>query len=120
MLESRLLDHERLDAYRVALELDALVVRIAAGMGRGYAGLRDQMLRASESTVLNLAESVGREGADRANRVRISKASLFELDAALTLARNRGVCPQPLRDEARALTVRLAGMLYRLQARARG
>ncbi len=67
MLESQLLDHERLDAYRVALELEALVVRIAAGMGRRHAGLRDQ------------------------NRVRISKAqSLRDEARALLQARARG------------------------------
>jgi len=111
---SSVLDHEKLDAYRVAVELDKLVVRICRGLGRGHAWLRDQAERASGSTALNLTEAVARRGADRAQRYRIARGSLLECDAALTLIEHRALCAPALREQARVLTVRLSAMLYRL------
>ena len=88
------LDHERLDAYRVAVALDAIVVKVARQAGRGHAWLCDQAQRASGSAVLNLAEAVGREHADRARALRIARGSLLETDAALTLLAHRGACAE--------------------------
>jgi len=110
------LDHERLDAYRVAVALDRIVADAAKRAGRGHAWLCDQALRASGSAVLNLSEAVGREGADRARHLRIARGSLLETDAALTLLANRGACTEASRREAYALTVRLAAMLQRFIA----
>jgi four helix bundle protein len=112
------LDPERLDAYRVAVELDALVVRIARGAGRGHGWLCDQVLRASGSTVLNLAEAVGRQGADRARCLRIARGSAFETDAALELLLHRGATSVELRAQARELVRRVVAMLTRLHAAA--
>ena len=108
----RQLDHERLHAYQVALELDAVVVEVARRSGRGNAWLRDQALRASGGVVLQIAEAVGREGADRAQRIRIARGSLLESDATLTLFANRGLCAPEARAQAYALTTRLAPMLH--------
>lgn len=85
------LDHERLDAYTAAVALDALVVALTRSASRGHAWLADQAQRASASVVLNLAEALGREGADRARMLRIAKGSALELDAALTLLAQRGL-----------------------------
>ncbi len=116
----RPLDHERLDAYRVAVALDALVVRVARAAPRGHGWLADQAQRASGSAVLNLAEAVGREGADRARCLRISRGSALELDAALTLLEQRGACPSAVRAQARELSERLVAMLTRLVQLAAG
>jgi four helix bundle protein len=113
------LDHERLDAYRVALELDRLVVQICERAGRGFSWLCDQAQRASGSSALNLAEAVGRQGADRAQRYRIARGSALEVGAALSLLGHRRACSPELRGQARALTVRLVSMLTRLVALAR-
>jgi four helix bundle protein len=115
---SPLLDHERLDAYRVAVALDDIVVTIARRAPRGHAWLAQQAQEASGSAVLNLAEAVGRQGADRTQRFRYSRSSALEVDAALTLLCHRGACVQDLRATARDLTVRLVCMLTRLMARA--
>jgi four helix bundle protein len=117
---TRPLDHERLDAYRVAVALDALVVHVARAAPRGHGWLADQAQRASGSAVLNLAEAVGREGADRARCLRISRGSALELDAALTLLEQRGACASAARVESRALCERLVAMLTRLVQRAAG
>jgi len=63
-------EHERLDVYRVALEFQQLVPRLIPR--RGYAGLRDQLDRASASVLLNLAEGCGHSS-------RASKASFYTI-----------------------------------------
>jgi four helix bundle protein len=112
------LDHERLDAYRVAVELDELVARLARQGSRGQAWLFDQAQRASGSAVLNLAEAIGRDGADRARCLKISRGSALEVDAAMTLLEHRGLCPSTIRGRARQLVGRLAAMLTKMMNRA--
>ena len=112
------LDHERLDAYTVAVALDGAVVAIARKAGRGHGWLCDQASRASASVVLNLAEALGREGLDRARALRIARGSALELDAALTLMLHRGACRAEARNAAKGLTVRVVAMLTALRNRA--
>ena len=112
------LQHERLDAFSVAVELDGAVVAIAHRAGRGHAWIADQAMRASASVVLNLAEALGREGADRARALRIARGAARELDAALTLMVHRGACRAAERQAAKALTVRVVAMLTALRNRA--
>ena len=112
------LQHERLDAYAVAVELDGAVVALVRKAGRGHAWLGDQVMRASASVVLNLAEALGREGTDRARALRIARGSALELDAALTLMLHRGACRGVERKAAKGLTVRVVAMLTALRNRA--
>ena len=112
------LQHERLDVFAVAVELDGAVVAIAHKSGRGHAWIADQAMRASASVVLNLAEALGREGADRARALRIARGSALELDAALTLMRVRSACREAKRSAAKGLTVRVVAMLTALRNRA--
>ncbi len=105
------LDHERLIAYQVGVALDEVVARIVKAAPRGHGWICDQLQEACGSAVLNIAESVGRKGADRANRVRIPRGSLLETDAAVTLLVHRGACSPALRDEAHRHALRLAPLL---------
>jgi four helix bundle protein len=107
------LDHERLDVYRAAVELDALVCKVCRAAPRGHASVSDQALRASASVVLNIAEGNGREGLDRARCLRIARGSATELDAALTLMMQRGSLDLASRSHARQLCVRVVSMLVR-------
>ncbi|MCI0341599.1 MAG: four helix bundle protein [Planctomycetales bacterium] len=115
-----LLDHERLDAYRVSDQLDVEVVAIARRVPRGHAGLADQAQRASASANLNLVEAMGRTGADRARVLRIARGEAFEVDAALTRLQRRGACDAASRARARELNVRLVQMLVGLIVVAEG
>ena len=112
------LQHERLDTYAIAVQLDGAVVGIAHKAGRGHAWIADQAMRASASVVLNLAEALGREGADRARALRIARGSALELDAALTLMLHRGACRGAERMAAKGLTVRVVALLTALRNRA--
>ncbi len=115
-----LLDHERLDAYRVADRLDVEVVAVARRAPRGHAWLADQAQRASGSICLNLVEAMGRRGADRAHFLRIAKGSALEVDAAVHRLLRRGACDAASRDRVRGLTVRVVQMLAKLIAVAEG
>ena len=59
-------DHERLDAYKLALEWLEIAERIAVSLPRGRGPLADQLRRASSGIPLTIAEGVPRRGADRA------------------------------------------------------
>jgi four helix bundle protein len=80
------LDHERLDAYRLAVEVARWCARQSFPAVRRH--LRDQLVRAADSMVLNLAEGGGLErGCDGArHHFRIALGSAAEAAAVLDLA----------------------------------
>ena len=111
-----LLDFEKLDAYRVALEFQSLASQLVPK--RGCAELRDQLDRASISIVLNIAEGCGRRSpADKARFYSMARGSATECAAIIDLLAARGVIEDRLRQRARALLVRVVQMLTRLVAR---
>ena len=79
------LDHEQLDVYQVALGVARWAAVQAIPVQRKH--LRDQLVRAADSVVLNLAEGCGREpGSDaRRNHYRIARGSAAEVSAVLDL-----------------------------------
>ncbi|MCI0340602.1 MAG: four helix bundle protein [Planctomycetales bacterium] len=114
------LPHERLDAWRVALELDREVVALLLGVPRGHAWLADQSARAAGSAVLNLAEAMGRRGADRARTLRIAAGSVLEVAAANELLGHRRAGAEPARARVRSLCGRLSALIAGLIRRAEG
>ena len=79
-----LLPNERLIADRLALDFHAQVVTLARA--RGLATLRDQLLRAADSIVLNIAEGASRQSpADKRRFYAIARGSVGEVGAALDL-----------------------------------
>ena len=104
---------ERLDVYRVALDFHRSIVPLK--YARGIADLRDQLLRASESVVLNIAEGAGRFGADDKRRFyRFASGSAMECAGVLELLRNRGTLSEAGYQAHRALLIRVIQMLSRL------
>lgn len=77
-------DHERLDAYKLAVEVARAVA--TAHFSRGDADLRDQAVRSSRSVVLNIAEGRARGGGAARHHYRIALGSAAETCAALDLA----------------------------------
>jgi four helix bundle protein len=80
-----LLDAEKLDVYRIALEFQAFAVQLVAK--RSHAELRDQLDRASISIVLNIAEGCGRRSpADKGRFYAMARGSASECAAIVDLA----------------------------------
>lgn len=107
------LDAERLDVFRVAVDFQG----IAAGFAQACdAVLRDQLLRASVSICLNLAEGAGRRSRREKRRFySIARGSAMECGAILHLLKAK--VDAEAWAEARGLVIRIVQMLSRLEAR---
>jgi four helix bundle protein len=104
-----LLDFERLDVYRVALEFQALATSIALPPGRRE--LRDQLDRAALSIVLNTAEGAGRSSAaDKGRFFAMARGSAMECAAVLDVLRATGLAPRLVCVRGRSLLVRVVQM----------
>jgi four helix bundle protein len=110
------LEFQRFDVYRVALEFQALVPQLVPR--RGYASLRDQLDRASASILLNVAEGCGRFArADKAQFYLIARGSAMECAAALDVLLSRDLLAPAAHRYAHALLVRVTQMLTKLVQR---
>jgi four helix bundle protein len=111
------LDFQKLDCYRVALELNALVSRFVS---RGHRELRDQLNRAALSIPLNIAEATGRRSlVDRARFLSIARGSAMECAAIVDVLVSTGLASLGACREARVLLVRIVRMVTKLEARRR-
>jgi four helix bundle protein len=109
------IDHERLDVYKVALEFLTFANRAAQGIPRGFAYLSDQLLRASTSIVLNIAEGAGKQSrADKRRYYLTARGSAGEcagvLDAMLHLEMLRSADF----EEQKERLARIVAMLIKL------
>ena len=107
--------HERLLAYRTALEFYRLATTIRRGLPRGLGPLGDQLSRAAQSVCLNLAE--GAASRSRAVKMRswdIAAGSACECAAALDVVdvedgAAAGLIAQA-RDRLRLTTLLITGL----------
>jgi four helix bundle protein len=78
--------------------------------GRG--NLREQLLKATTSISLNLAEGAGRFApADKAHFYRISRGSVFECAACLDAAVDFEFIPQRVADEGKKFLAQISNLL---------
>jgi len=85
-----MLSFQRLDVYQRAIEFLALVCDVVNDVPRGNADRADQLTRAAESVVRNIAEGAGRwSNADSANRYKIARGEAMECAASLDVLRLR-------------------------------
>ena len=110
-----MLDHERLDVYKCALCFAKLSFQMLEALPRGHAQLADQLRRATMSIPLNIAEASGKTSrADRARYHAIARGSAMECGAIVDLLRLLALAPAEKLDEAKALLVRVVGMLTKM------
>ena len=77
-----MLDYEKLDVYRCAIEHLTFVFRSLPKIPRGYSVVVDQWRRAAMSVPLNIAEAVGKTSdAERRNRYAIARGEAMECGA---------------------------------------
>jgi four helix bundle protein len=80
-------DHEKLDVYRLALEVARWFPTVT--VPRGRASLKEQGCRAADSVVLNIAEGRARSARAGKNHFRIALGSAAEMSAVLDLVQSR-------------------------------
>ena len=108
-------DHEKLDVYRMAVEYADAADDIAMHLKPGNAHIRDQLRRASDSAINNIAEGAGEfQPAEKARFYRIALRSCTESAATLHTCQRRQLADLTKVEHARALLKRVVEMLTRL------
>ena len=114
--EPQTFSHERLDAYRVAMEFLGVAHDISRQLPRTKGQLGDQLSRAGEGIVLRIAEGAGAEwrSAEQKRYFRSARGSAMECAAVLDICRTRAVGTQEQLETGRRQLLRLVRMLTRL------
>ena len=87
-----MLSFQRLDVYQRAIEFLTLVGDIASELPKGHSERSDQLVRAAESVVRNIAEGAGRwSEADSAKHYKIARGEAMECAASLDVMKLRRV-----------------------------
>ena len=101
-------------AYQVTLDAIRLLPPIVAAIKRHNPDLADQLMRAGQNTLLNLAEARRRTGKDRRNRDRIYAGEAAECVAALDVALAWSLADAAACQEARRLFDRSLGLTWKM------
>jgi four helix bundle protein len=109
-----MLDYERLDVYRAAIQFTEAAFRLIELLPKGNATLADQLRRAAISTPLNIAEATGKAASERGHYHRIARGSAMECGAIIDVLRIMRVAPDDQLDRAKELLVRVVSMLSRM------
>jgi four helix bundle protein len=111
----RFLDHERLEVYQVARELNREVARILGELPRGCSESAENLARATRSITRNIAEGGGRwSSADKANFYHIARGSAAECAASLDELVDFGFVSAERVAHAKMLSWRVVSMLVGL------
>ena len=108
-------DHEKLDAYQVAIELILLIDTIIPHFPRGRAYLIDQLQRAGASVPLNIAEGAGEySGQEKVRFYRMAKRSATECASIFDISRRLKLIEPMQYEKGRELLLRLVSMLTKM------
>jgi four helix bundle protein len=106
--------HEQLDVYRAAIEYVGWAYRLCNGL-KGHRNAKDQLLRASQSIPLNIAEGNGKEtGGDRRRYFEIARGSAMECAAVQDVLEVCGALSPRDNADAKRLLDRIVAMLTKL------
>jgi four helix bundle protein len=100
-----MLSFQRLEVYQRAIEFLALVGDIVGELPKGHAERGNQLVRAAESIMRNIAEGAGRwSDADSAKHYKIARGEAMECAASLDVMKLRNVvAPQSYEQGIRLL-----------------
>lgn len=111
----RSFDHEKLDVYRLSIDLVAWTDKLVADLTGRARHPRDQLIRSSQSIPLNIAEGNGkRSGADRRRYFEIARGSAMESAATLDVLVAVGAIEPDAVMAGKAMLIRIVEMLTRL------
>ena len=106
--------HPTFRPLQLAYDLIAALPELVRAVARHDRPLADQLRRAAQSVVLNLAESGGHEGGNRRLRYQSAFGSAQETKAALHIARCLGYVDAADAERAYVLADRVAGACWRM------
>ena len=87
-----MLNFQKLDVYQQSIRFLALASELAESLPRGNAERIDQLIRAAESVLRNIAEGAGRwSTADAKKHYKIARGEAMECAASLDVLRVRGL-----------------------------
>jgi len=110
-----MLSFQRLDVYQRAIEFLSLVYEITDDLPRGNSDRADQITRAAESVVRNIAEGAGRwSPADGANRYKIARGEAMECAASLDVLKLRKIIDEPRYNRGGQLLEAVVSMLTKM------
>ena len=110
------MDHEKLDVYQVSLNFASWAYSVCKNLSGIDRHERDQLIRASQSIILNIAEGCGREtSADRIHFLRISAGSARESGAILDILHRSEVIDNNSWKYGKELLHRIVSMLNKFQ-----
>jgi four helix bundle protein len=108
-------DHENLDVYKVSLAFVSWAAALVDGLRGRHRPARDQLLRASQSIPLNIAEGNGkRAGGDRRRYFEIARGSATESAAILDVLVATGAVAEDRVSEGKGFLLRIVAMLTRM------
>jgi len=108
-------DHEKLDVYKVSIEMVALIDKIVEHLPRGRAYLADQLQRAGTSITLNIAEGAGEfSKSEKIRFYRIAKRSATECAGILDVCKRLELIDETRYINGRELLIRLVSMLIKM------
>ena len=110
-----MLSFQRLDVYRRVIELLALVGDIVDELPKGHSARADQLVRAAESVVRNIAEGAGRwSEADSAKHYEIARGEAMECAASLDVMKLRTLVSSERYDGGIRLLEAVVAMLTKM------
>ena len=108
-------DHEKLDVYRISLEFVGWAYRLSSSSKGMDRPARDQLLRASQSITLNIAEGNGRRPTqDRRRFLDIACGSALECAAVLDVLQACETLTQQQAHCGKLMLQRIVSMLIKL------
>ena len=115
---SRVLDHEKLDVYHIAIEFVILSDVVIEHLPRGRGYLSDQLQRAALSIPLNVAEGAGEYAVDeKARFYRMAKRSATECASILDVCWKLQLLDEEKYVKGRELLVRIVSILTKMAQR---
>jgi four helix bundle protein len=109
--------HEKLDVYRVAIEYVGMIYRLCERL-KGHRNAKDQLIRASQSIPLNIAEGNGKAtDGERRRYFEIARGSALECGAVQDVLEVCGAITKIENDEAKKILDRIVAMLTKLGQR---
>jgi len=110
-----MLSFQRLDVYQRAIQLLALVYDIVDQLPKGHGDRADQLVRAAESVVRNIAEAAGRwSEADSSKHDKIARGEAMECAACLDVFKLRKLVTAPQYEEGLRLLEAVVAMLTKM------